>query len=913
MAITPIIEVAVPPETSTTERGDVLERFADRFLKTQNYHVTQKIRVTGMEIDLLAKEISTGEEIIVECKAHRQTISADVIAKLVGNVTIRGASSGWLLSTFALSKDAKGIALEWNKKAPEQRRRLQIYDPPKLVDRLVAANVVVAPESLNAGGAGRIGEEVYLLLTQHSEYWALTVLDQHLGIPIGALLFDARSGNRITDDAAISLVSESESSLATLTWLKDTSQPNPDDADRLRIELGNIVSVPIAENWADYRPARPKDFIGREDLEKSIFDWFDNIRNGSSSTRLLAIKGPSGWGKSSFVLKLAAHARNIRKRNRVFIYAVDSRAATSRRFGELALSRAITEASASGFISPSENASFGSADSPFSTEYMSYIVKDLAAEQKVICLIFDQFEELLYKQELAQVFDEIRALCNAIDAAQENIAIGFSWKTDGSIPTEHGAYHLWHGLADRRLEFELKPFSNREVTVALNQFQRELGSPLAPQLRRLLRDHCQGYPWLLKKLCIHVLELVRAGMAQSDVLSQSLSINALFDRDLQLLDQAEASCVKKICADSPAEFFEIQNSYGDDVVVRLLSKRLIVRSGTRLSIYWDIFRDYVLTQRVPSIPINYVPQANFTNYVVALRMILRADTCTYDELARELGVSKGTADNIVRDLVMIGHAQTSRTRGTVSAVQHSEEAAAKTLLAFFRSHIVYQRLLQDTEADLPISETTIKKVMERSIDIAGLSPSIVEMYAQKLLRWFRAVGLVETSAESYYLRPSTQALSFISKASPTYLRRGLHMFLAESPPKRAVEVLYEISHGEDVRQVAKRPGGRNAVATLNNLGLIDDGGTIIIETAGRSAELLVKESASSTQTITFVREVLKHNPRASGEDVGGSVAERFDFTWAPGSKRRYGTALKQWVQWLYPDIVEDSAAIRLEL
>lgn len=71
--------------------------------------------------------------------------------------------------------------------------------------------------------------------------------------------------------------------------------------------------------------------------------------------------------------------------------------------------------------------------------------------------------------------------------------VGFSWKTDGVIPTEHNAYHMWHSLSDRRFEIELSPFTEREVGLAINRFSKELGNPVIPQLRRLLQDHCQGF------------------------------------------------------------------------------------------------------------------------------------------------------------------------------------------------------------------------------------------------------------------------------------------------------------------------------------------------------------------------------------------------------------------------------------
>lgn len=102
--------------------------------------------------------------------------------------------------------------------------------------------------------------------------------------------------------------------------------------------------IPVADHWADYRPARPVDFIGRDSLQSDVFDFLEAVRNKTTSTRLIALKGPSGWGKSSTVLKIASRARNVRHRGKYFVFTVDSRAATTGRFPELAVATAVRAA-----------------------------------------------------------------------------------------------------------------------------------------------------------------------------------------------------------------------------------------------------------------------------------------------------------------------------------------------------------------------------------------------------------------------------------------------------------------------------------------------------------------------------------------------------------------------------------------
>lgn len=572
MPLTNFIEVAVPPGTTTTERGQILENFARRFLDAENFGVVQNVRLTGAEVDLLATDKTTGKKFLVECKAQRQTISSSVISKLLGNVEISGHAGGWLISTYALGKDAKGIRENWEQRPPHERQRLRIFDPTSLIARLIELEIVFPPESLVLPVGYRSPEEVYLLLTQRGEFWGVPLLDEETGVRSAAALYHAKNGQVIRSAEAHQFIKTTDSNLAELDWVSDLQGRAAPSREPLAEELQNIVRVPVADRWADYRPARPSDFVGRDALQREVFSFFDRVRRRETTTRLMAVKAPSGLGKSSLVLKIADRAHTGRNARRYFVFPVDSRAAASRRFGEFAFLTMVREAIKQQFVASQTRVAFGGSNNPFSTLSMQQMVHELQINNRVLCLFFDQFEELLYREDLENCFNEIRNLCHAIDAAQENIIIAFSWKTGGSLPEGHEAYHLWHSLADRRLDFDIPLFTGQEVTSALRKFEKELKEPLVPQLRRMLYDNCQGLPWLLKKLSIHVLELLQTGVDQIDATLQSLHIHTVFERDINQLSHGDYACLKEIAEKSSAEFFETRNIYGDEVLNRLLAR-----------------------------------------------------------------------------------------------------------------------------------------------------------------------------------------------------------------------------------------------------------------------------------------------------------------------------------------------------
>ncbi len=94
-----LIEVVRPLDASNTEQGNLLERLSEEFLKTQGYAVSRQVRITASELDLLCKHKVSQKEVYVECKAQKDSLSANVLTNLLGTVELHDYSEGWLVST----------------------------------------------------------------------------------------------------------------------------------------------------------------------------------------------------------------------------------------------------------------------------------------------------------------------------------------------------------------------------------------------------------------------------------------------------------------------------------------------------------------------------------------------------------------------------------------------------------------------------------------------------------------------------------------------------------------------------------------------------------------------------------------------------------------------------------------------
>ena len=92
----------------------------------------------------------------------------------------------------------------------------------------------------------------------------------------------------------------------------------------------------------------------------------------------------------------------------------------------------------------------------------------------------------------------------------------------------------------------MQQFKLSEIKSAIGVFGKQLQEPVNPILANYLTKQCQGYPWLLKKLCIHVFKLIQDGNSQEYVIGQRLNIVDLFDRDISELTPDQHACVLKL-------------------------------------------------------------------------------------------------------------------------------------------------------------------------------------------------------------------------------------------------------------------------------------------------------------------------------------------------------------------------------
>lgn len=886
----------VPENWSNDQKGDFFETFVAEILRPMRFKVTQRLRVTGMEIDLLARGEDQQLTLLVECKAHRDPLPSDVISKLLGNVTIRHADAGWLFTTSDLGKDGRG---QWEdiSSDPELARRFTWFSPERIVEVLLAQSSIIHPDRLLTHLAPWSSGDWTLVVLPGRRVWLAQIVED--GLPTRFAVFDAKTGDPVPASVAQEVATASPR-FASLRWVDVSENEAHAAPPHPRPPVARVVS---GDGWDDPRPARPADFVGREDLIKDVVDFLGAARQGSTATRTFAVQGPSGWGKSSLTLKLSDLARRSRIA-KTSLTAIDSRSATNSAFVSEALRQALLDAHSRGLLPDRSDFRIQSLRDPLDSPDVMGALEDLREREECIVLIFDQFEELFAKEPLFETFNAVRELSLDIDARQAPIILGFAWKTDISLPQQHPAYHLWHQLGDRRRTFKIREFDGRDVRKIIGGAERGADKRLAPALRARLVEKCQGFPWLLKKLLVHVLQRVSEAESQYLLLERELDVEMLFKEDLAVLGEEAIRCLRFVAARAPVAVAEVEENFPRDTTNLLINAHLLVRSGMNYVVYWDIFRDYLVEGRVPYIPWARTFQRGPAMAIKALQKLEEAgeEGGSAATLAGGMGLREGTCFNLLADLVALQLAEPTAS-GSYKPGTHLGDlqpaTVARHVQGQLRRHVVVREMATRWERDRLISpDDWYLFFAQTQPGAAGFSNPTIHSYANNLKAWLLFSGILE-QRNRWYSRPGGSGAQF-GELAPR--RRRIGTFLGGATPASLIRLLERLCEagGPLSRGILVNEGLRNAVADAAALGLATaQWGVVALVNPDRTRPQLVRDAKDAILVQPAIETMRRAEAEGvvESEQIGRRLEEALGVNWQRSSALRNVAALRRYFRW----------------
>lgn len=475
--------------------------------------------------------------------------------------------------------------------------------------------------------------------------------------------------------------------------------------------------------------------------------FVSKVINKETSSRGVLLEANSGWGKSSVVLA----AVDKLKKDGHFAIAIDSRSATSSQFILRAIERVFTEFGDFGNTWSIPSSGISGFDG--AAKGLVSLGEALSKRGRALVIFLDQFENLFHFPEaLHRVVELLLRLCDS----QTNIILGFSWKSDLVDLTSEFPYRMRDSIVTSSHVIHLGEFTEVETNALLDRLSIEVRARLRKDLMFFLSEFSQGYPWLLKKLCAHVKYQRQEKVPQSEIARSLLNVEGLFQEDLRGLTAAEEDALRRISKMAPINVVELGDEFDAGVVQSLVNRRLIVRIGNKYDIYWDIFRDYLNSGRVP-VQENYVLRVQIGSIMKSMRTLKElGGKPTAKAFRTRSGLSVGSFHNVMRDLRMLGLADSSEQEITalVSFPQDQVEFQ-KSFRVYIRDRLKRNRLvwyiLQELESKKSVDIDTIASSLSVACPYITATRQTWETYARLFADWMDFSDLAVFDSKSAIL------------------------------------------------------------------------------------------------------------------------------------------------------------------
>jgi len=723
-------------------RGKLFEKVSATVLRQNGYDIDKhQINVTyaGMEIDIEGKARFAGTPLYAECKCYSANVDCEKLQTFYGKYLARwfknSKAHGLFIALPGINSSAMGFYRD--NCESNQQITLRLLQEPDVLDALVNTGTVARPESflhLIAEDNSTPGDRV-LVCSDIGFFWLQYIVPSGSGIAKSIMFFDSL-GNAITDNETIAFLTHLMPELQSFQVLLTETHAGTKTTSQ-RDTVDDVVEVKGSSACFEYQfPAAPEFFVGREDLLDEVQQFFLKVRQREISSRGILLEANSGWGKSSFVLATvdaliqAGH----------FAIAFDCRSASSPHFIMSAVEHVLDKfGDFDGLIinRPVLGGLEGVSD------VLLQLGKELENEDKLLVIFFDQFENVFY---LPDVLRRLAQLCLKVADAGTNVVLGFSWKTDLIGLLRDYPYRWRDTIIDACHVIHLPPFSETETNALLDRLAIELHASLHKGLRFLLSEFSQGYPWLLKKLCAHVKNLRQTGVVQSEMVRAFLNVEQLFLEDLRELTTAQDEALRRIASLAPVSDRDIGEEFGPDVIQSLVDRRMIVKVGNKYDIYWDIFRDYLNTGRLPVEEV-YLLRAQVGSILNALSILSNnPEGISVTDFKTKAGLSDGAFFNVTRDLRLLQLAQV-RDEVLILSVPHITDDA--TMTASVRDHLkdrlprnrCIHHVLSVLDDEGEIGLPKLSQILEQEFPYTSAVKRTWEAYARVLATWLHVSDL----------------------------------------------------------------------------------------------------------------------------------------------------------------------------
>ncbi|MFZ5950860.1 MAG: AAA-associated domain-containing protein [Candidatus Rifleibacteriota bacterium] len=860
-------EIVIWPseEAKGNEKGKFFESLTNKIFSSQRYKVDSNVHYTGMEFDLECKHLDrTDERCLVECKA-KKSLSSDEITKFVFNKEYKKFSIGFFLYTGNFERQVAGLISEIQ--SDGRYKNLYFWNAEKVMELLVASSTISNYDYEFTG----LDINKLILLYSHLGVFYIPIMSSGT-IPESFSILDAKCNSIIKEASVIDSIKNYIEELRPLGYKDDPCKRTniEDQRDQTKKEIETIAEIQSSASWDDYKPASLKYFVGRKRQKDFLFGVLDEIRKGNSNKRVFYIDGKSGWGKSSLINDLKERCRNMHYKNKYFCLAVDSRSANSHNFIPLAFKMILKKAVEDKFI-PSQ---FLSVKIPSTFDILAdpntmLLQEWLKKNSRYLIIVFDQFEDVFRKE---SIFKSFYKFLVDIYNLEGNFILGFSWKSEVNIPIENEAYHLWQQAKEFAISVSLDEFFVSESKSIIKQLEKDVKEKFNLDIVRKVVDNSQGYPWLVKKLCIHIKKQIKQGLDIESLYEQDFQVERLFEDDLEELTPEEVKGLRYIANrafnDQAFDVTELDDTISSEIVQHLINKRLIIKSGTKYNIYWDIFRDYLVTNEIPPIGETYLIRQQVNSVYEAFLTFSNSECLSLEQFVEKIpnAVAEGAALNLLRELRSLGLINYKNNLYYLkSSIRNVSEKSFKDYIKEKLTKHSFTIALKKI-SNREISLLDLIRIIKSKIKTKTYSDRTLETYAQIFFGWIDFLDLGNLNVNPAVLSSAKNAFSYTPQMYPIEVEAFILSFGKidlENPTKKVNKLIY------DAKSLGLLSYSKNRIQ-LSDLGQKAVNGTEL------ERKSIFAEQAQKTEKIRFAHDVLRNHSGISSRTFKSLIAQILD-------------------------------------
>ncbi len=881
------IKIILEDGTSNKAKGNCFESLVRNLLTIHQYDIRCNINFSGMEIDLVAEHKHNKESLYVECKA-KEKVSSDELSKFAFNVDFKEVDKGYFFRTQELESQAGALLSEMKQKT--KYKNLTFFEPDNIIKMLSDGKMLFEPKSKLTNF---IISKRILAVTYFGDF-LIYLINESNALPTKYTVVNAQNNDKTVDSENIHTLKSKITELTNLTLISITSFDKPiPSQNRSDLPIETISEVQESENWYDYLPAsaNKNHFVGRDEIRTKILGYFKEIREGNTSKRIFYLNGKSGWGKSSLVLEIKERCQNKHYKKKFYALAIDTRSAISDNFVAMSFKKLIGAAIDNGFLEKdifSNDITFTSSNDLLSSVSVKSLNENLKIRKKFLVLIFDQFEDVFRKKDFFKTF--YKFLTDITDL-KPNIIIGFSWKSDFFIQSDDPSYHIWQQAKEQAREFSISEFGEKEIDGIIKQLEGSVGQ-LDRGIKERIKESSQGLPWLTKKLCIHIYDQINSGLVKEKLIESNLNILDLFKKDEERLSASEIKALKIIAKKAYDGSFFDETEVGDvihtDTISSLLHKRLIIRSGANYNIYWDIYRDYLVTENIPIIGESYLLRQGVN---LCLEVFLLFDANMSESMDSLLskhpkGISAETLINILIELRNFGFVQKNDDNYVVSSgIDISKQGFIEFITNRFQNYTPYIALQKLPQSK--ISKSDIIQVL-KNIFKQDFQDNTWDSYAKNIISWFLLsdLDLKNKLIEPTKGRGKSKSSLMLGDKANLIPRSSLKEILEQIPLLSSNPSLINSKFNRDIL----------LLDLIDSTSELTEFGRMIIASDEQTQIQQLKERTLKLAKMKSLQELFKANKKIKAKDIISQLPKDFFDGDKESSKVIYATKAITWIK-----------------